>query len=109
MTIPLKTIPGNPVPFEPEVSSRDLKELLEKNLALTEEIHEMTLKIKRYITFQKILSFVYFLLIVVPLVLSVIYLPPLLKGVFSQYGELLGTDKVDVGSLLQGKIAPSQK
>jgi hypothetical protein len=111
MTIPLKTPPANPVPFEPEVSQRELKELLEKNLALTAEIHEMTHKIKRYITFQKVLSFIYFLLIVVPLVLSAIYLPPLIKNMVGQYGDLIGVPagKLDVGSLLQGKIQPSQQ
>ncbi len=111
MTIPLKTNPANPVPFEPEVTQRELKELLEKNLALTEEIHEMTHKIKRYITFQKVLSFIYFLLIVVPLVLGAIYLPPLIKNMVGQYSDLIGlpAGSLDVNSLLQGKIPPAQK
>lgn len=111
MTIPLKTNPANPVPFEPEVSPRELKELLEKNLALTAEIHEMTHKIKRYITFQKALSFIYFLLIVVPLVLSAIYLPPLIKNMVSQYGNLIGmpAGNVDINSFLQGKVQPPQQ
>lgn len=111
MTIPLKTNPVNPTPFEPEVTQRELKELLEKNLALTEEIHEMTHKIKRYITIQKVLSFIYFLLIVVPLVLSAIYLPPLIKNMVGQYGNLIGmpSGSIDINSLLQGKVPPSQK
>lgn len=70
--------------------AQELKALLEKNLALTEDIHRMTNRINRYITFQKFMSFIYFLIIVIPIILSIIYLPPLLKSVIGQYGELLG-------------------
>ena len=68
----------------------EIKKLLEKNLELTKEIYAMTKKIKGYITFQKIMSLVYIMLIVVPIVLSIIYLPPLLKGAFNQYKDILG-------------------
>ena len=68
----------------------EIKELLEKNLAQTEEILRLTKSIKHFITFQKFMSLVYLLIIVVPIVLSIIYLPPLLGGIFKQYQELLG-------------------
>jgi hypothetical protein len=62
---------------------------LEENLRLTQEIHDMTHKIKSYITFQKILSVFYLLIIVVPIIISIIYLPPLLKNIVGPYQELL--------------------
>ena len=68
------------------------EELLKKNLEMTQEIYEMTKKIKRHITFQKIVSLIYFLIIVVPIILSIIYLPPLLKGMVGPYMDLLDTD-----------------
>jgi len=68
----------------------ELKKLLEKNIELTEEILKLTRSIKNFITFQKFMSLIYLLLIVVPIVLSIIYLPPLLSGVFKQYQEFLG-------------------
>lgn len=71
----------------------ELKELLAQNLALTQEIHEMTHNIKSYITFQKVMSFVYFLLIVVPIIISLIYLPPLIQGMMGQYSSVLGGDQ----------------
>jgi len=71
---------------------------LEKNIKLTEEIYGMTKKIKNYINFQKIMSIVYILLIVVPIILGIIYLPPLLSGVFSQYQDLLG---------IKGAVSPA--
>ncbi len=76
-----------------EINKDNLKELLQKNMELTEEIYKMTKKIKNYITFQKIVSAFYFIIIVVPIVLSIIYLPPLLKSIFSQYQDVLGTDQ----------------
>lgn len=75
----------------PMTSEDELKQLIEKNLLLTNEIYEMTKKIKSYITFQKIMSAFYFLIIVVPLILSILYLPPLLKGLIGPYQELLGS------------------
>ena len=60
----------------------EIKKLLEQNLELTKEIYAMTKKIKSYITFQKVMSVIYIMLIVAPIILSIIYLPPLLKGVF---------------------------
>lgn len=71
------------------VTNEELKELLEKNLALLQETHDMTHKIKSYITFQKVMSLVYLLLIVGPIIISILYLPPLLKNAFGQYSDLL--------------------
>lgn len=68
----------------------EIKKILEQNLELTKEIYVMTKKIKGYVTFQKVMSLVYLALIVVPIILSIIYLPPLLKGAFDQYKDILG-------------------
>ena len=70
--------------------AEEIKKLLEQNLAYSKEIYRLTKKIKSYITFQKVVSVIYVLLIVVPIILSIIYLPPLLKGVFDQYKDALG-------------------
>jgi len=93
---PIENLPGN--------NLEEMKELLQKNLELTQEIHEMTHKIKSYITFQKFMSTIYFLIIFVPIILSLIYLPPLLKGLFSQYGDLLQGGQGDqLKNLLNGQ------
>ncbi len=71
------------------VTNEEIKKLLEENMRLTQEVHDMTHKIKSYITFQKIMSFVYLVLIVGPIIFSIFYLPPIMKQVFGQYTELL--------------------
>ncbi|PIT95586.1 hypothetical protein COT96_00370 [Candidatus Falkowbacteria bacterium CG10_big_fil_rev_8_21_14_0_10_38_22] len=68
----------------------EIKKILEENLKLTQEIHQMTKKIKNYINFQKVMSLIYILLIVVPIILGIIYLPPLLSNLLEQYRGLLG-------------------
>jgi len=79
----------------PSNNNEEIKELLRQNLELTKEIHDMTHKIKGYITFQKIMSFIYFILIVGPIVLSVIYLPAILNSALGQYKELLSESPID--------------
>lgn len=81
---------------------KDVKELLRENLELTKEIHGMTKKIKRHITFQKIITFVYLIIIVAPIILSVIFLPPLIKNILGQYQGLLGGDAGNLLDLLKG-------
>lgn len=76
-----------------------LKKLIEENLELTKEIHKMTKKINNYMLWSQIFGFLKVLIIVVPTVLAIIYLPPLLKDVFSQYQSLLGGGSS--GSLIQ--------
>jgi len=68
----------------------DIKKLVEKNIQLSEEILELSKKTKRYIFFQQIYGTIKFLIIVVPIILGIIYLPPLLQDAFSQYTNLLG-------------------
>ena len=79
-----------------EDTTTQTEELLKKNLELTEEIHKMTKKIKGYLAFQKLMTIFYFFIIVVPIILSIIYLPPLLKGIAEPYLNLLSDDKGNI-------------
>jgi len=68
----------------------EIKKLLEQNLKLTQEIYTMTKKIRRYLAWQRLVSFFYLIIIVAPIILGIIYLPPLLRSVYNQYKGLLG-------------------
>lgn len=70
--------------------TEEIKKLLERNLKLTEEIYIMTRKIKRNLAFQRLVSIFYLIIIVAPIILGIIYLPPLLKPMIDQYKDLLG-------------------
>jgi hypothetical protein len=82
------------------VEQERLEQLLQENIKLTQEIHRMSKRINRYVTVQNILSVVYFILIVVPLVLGAIYLPHFIKNVFTPYQKLL-----DSGNNLQNAVS----
>lgn len=83
----------------------DVKSLLEKNLELTQEIHGMMRSVKRYMLWQRIMGMIYFLLIVVPIIISIIYLPPLLKNLFGQYQQILNGES---GTILEGFLQGGQ-
>lgn len=78
---------------------QEILKLLKENLEISQEVLRLSQKVQRYIFWQKIIGWFYIVLIVVPIILALIYLPPLLKNVFGQYQDLLG--QVDAG---QGQI-----
>lgn len=78
---------------EENIVPEDVKKLVEENLKLTREIHAMTKKIKSYVTFQKILSVFYLLLFVIPLILTIVYIPIFLKNYLGSYQELLNDNQ----------------
>lgn len=82
-----------------EQQDDNIKKLLEKNLELTEEILKMTKSIKNFTTHQRIFGILKLLIIVVPIILGIIYLPPLLKGITEQYKELLGIKSEASGNI----------
>jgi hypothetical protein len=53
------------------------------------QIYRSTERTRRYILWGRIISFVYFLLIVIPIILAIIYLPPMLGNILAPYQELL--------------------
>jgi len=69
----------------------NIERLMKENLELTREIHEYTKKTRKYILFAQILSIVKIIIIVGPIILAILYLPPLLSGAFSTYSDLLGS------------------
>lgn len=82
------------------VDNSELKELIEKNIKLSEEVLEISKKIKGFVFWQRIFGVLKILIIFIPLILGAIFLPPLLQDVFKSYQELLGLgDSVNLDSL----------
>jgi len=83
-------VSSNPSQSESSVDP-NLLGLLQENLAMTREIRAMVKRVNTYVAWQKIFSWVRFLLIFIPLVIGVIYLPPLLREAYNSYLQLLKT------------------
>jgi len=69
--------------------SEDLTALLKSNLEMTKEIRAMVKHINNYVAWQRLFAWIKVFLILIPLIIGALYLPPLLKDVFSQYSSLL--------------------
>jgi hypothetical protein len=80
------------------VTTADLKELLEKNLKWSQIIYEQNRKLNNKLLWAAIASWMRILLIVIPLIAALLFLPPLLKDVWSQYGDLLGVSSGKSGA-----------
>ena len=63
-------------------------ELLRRNLEISEEILKNSEYIKGYVKWQKLWAIINFSLIVVPIIIGLVYLPPLLKDYFDQLTSL---------------------
>ncbi|MBI2637030.1 MAG: hypothetical protein HYW81_02455 [Parcubacteria group bacterium] len=78
-----------PPPGQPGLET--LEQLVRENLELSREIVEHTRKTRKYILFAQVLGVVKVVLIVGPIIIALIYLPPLLSQWFGAYTELLGS------------------
>ena len=63
-------------------------ELLRRNLEVSEEILKKTDYIKGYVKWQKVWGIINILIIVIPIMIGVIYLPPLIKDYLNQITSL---------------------
>ncbi len=71
-------------------NNEEIKNLLVENQKLLTEIREQTEKTKKYIRAGRIISFLYLVLIIAPLLFAAFYLPPLIRNYMAPYQELLG-------------------
>lgn len=60
-------------------SQKELRKLLGENLKISKQLYQMTKKINRWILWRRIWGVVKILVIIVPIVLGLIYLPPLVR------------------------------
>jgi len=67
-----------------------LKELIEKNIKWSQVIYEQNRKINRRLTWLVVGSYLRLAIIIIPLILAVIFLPPLLEQLWAQYSGMLG-------------------
>lgn len=72
------------------IKDESVQSLLEKNLKWSQLIYEQNQKIKRRLTLMAVGSYLRLALILAPLILAIIYLPPLIEKLSATYGGFLG-------------------
>lgn len=68
----------------------DIKQLLQKNLEYTKEVHEMVKKLQHHVLMQQIFSVLKVIIIVVPIVLALLYGWPYFKQALGLYEQVIG-------------------
>ncbi|MFH1890747.1 MAG: hypothetical protein ABIJ91_04265 [Candidatus Kuenenbacteria bacterium] len=87
-------MPVNPEQIKSQISpNSDIKKMLEEQKKLLDEIYAQSKKTKRYIAVGRIISLIYLILIVAPIIFAVIYLPPIIKQFFDPYKQLLNVQQ----------------
>jgi len=71
--------------------NNSIKELLEKNLKWSQIIYEQNRKINHKLLWSAIAGWLRLLLIVAPLILAILYLPPIAKDLWSKFNTISGT------------------
>ena len=92
-------VPKTTTPVLEKTSPDTVKELLEKNLKWSQIIYEQNRKLNNKLLWMAVSSWLRMLLIVVPLILGILYLPSLFQKLQGQYGSLLN-------SAATGKTSP---
>jgi len=85
----------------PKTDTEVLKELLEKNLKWSQIIYEQNRKINNKLMWSSIANWFRIFLIVIPLILAILFLPPIVQNLFNTYSGLLG------GKINSNNVAPS--
>ncbi len=68
-------------------------DIVEQNNALLKEIYRSTEKTRRYVLFGRVMSFIYLLLILIPLIWGYIVFAPHLSSVLATYSQLFGGEQ----------------
>lgn len=84
-----EVVASKQLPNGPE-NETNLKELIEKNLKWSQIIYEQNRKLNSKLLWMAVSSWIKIFIILIPLIAAGIFLPPLFKSVWSQYGELFG-------------------
>lgn len=67
-----------------------VEELLEKNIEYNKKILQSVEKTRKYINYLKIVNMIKLIVIIVPLILALIYVPPFLQDMIEIYKDLFG-------------------
>lgn len=81
----------------------ELKSLVTENVKLTRDLASSIKKIRRYMFWLQLTSWLKFLVLAIPLVLAALYLPPIISNLQKTYSQLLGGGNkgVNVNDLLK--------
>lgn len=85
---------------------QEIENLIKQNIELTKDLQKQIKSVRRYLLWQRIAGIFYLIIIIGPIIIGLIYLPPLIKNAIGPYQSLLeGVEKVnglDINSIING-------
>lgn len=77
-------------------TSLDIKELLEENIKLSKAVLASTEKTRKYMRWMRVMALIRVLLIAIPLVLAILYIPPFLGKLSAVFTGLYGGEQFNI-------------
>jgi len=77
-------------------TNTDLRELLKENIKLSKAILRNTDKTAKAMKWMQVMSFLRILLIIIPIILAVLYIPPFLQSLVGNFGQFYGGDQLNI-------------
>jgi len=84
-------------------TSVDIKELLEENIELSKKVLISSEKTRKYMRASQIMGIVRLLIILVPVILAILYIPPFLTKFSDTFGKLYGGEQFNILEALKGQ------
>lgn len=78
-------------------------DLLTENLKYAKAIYEDTQRIRRYMFLRMILSIIWLVLVVTPILFAIFYLPPFIEEFYRQFNDFIGEGRNGLDLLNQLK------
>lgn len=92
-------------PEKKDVSPEAMRELLEKNLKWSQIIYEQNRRLNGKLAWSAASDWVRLLILLIPLVLAVIYLPPLIQKLSGDYNQIVkGSKPGEISPVISSKI-----
>ena len=87
--------------LDPNQSQSELKELLERNIALSEQTLRYTKKVHTHLFWSRIFGLLKLAIILAPFVAAAWFLPPYIKPLITTVQSLVGTGQQAAGDIQQ--------
>ena len=90
-------------------TSLDIKELLEENIRLSKAVLASTEKTRKYMRWMRAMAYLRVLLIAIPLILAILYIPPFLGKLSETFGSLYGGEQFNIVNQLKNPAGSGLK
>jgi hypothetical protein len=84
-------------------TSSDIRDLLEENIKLSKQILVSTEKTRKQVRWTQIWSLIRLIIIIIPIILAILYIPPFLSKLSESFGKLYGGEQFNILELLKGQ------